>query len=157
MPDTASDSLARRVDRLESRAALRDLVTDYCQGFDRRDWNRFIAIWWEDCIWEIGPPFGRFDGHAGITRAVREILYPAWRETHHLTTNLRLWFDDDDHARGECDVDCMGADPQGVVQMVGATYRDDFERRGGVWRIRRRAVQMHYFNPMPGAQMTAPV
>jgi len=39
------DTLVRRIDELESRAALRDLVTDYCLGFDNRDWDRFIAIW----------------------------------------------------------------------------------------------------------------
>ena len=50
--------LERRVDELESRAAMRDLVTDYCQGFDNLDWERFIGAWWEDAVWEIGPPFG---------------------------------------------------------------------------------------------------
>ena len=148
--------LLGRVDELESRAAMRDLVTDYCIGFDKHDWDRFIAIWHEDAVWEIGPPFGSFLGHQGIREAVFDVLYPAWRETHHLTTNLRLTFADPDHARGECDVDCMGANPEGVVQMVGATYTDDFERRAGVWKIQRRAVTMHYFNAMPGLDMSKP-
>lgn len=39
------DALLSRIDELESRSALRDLVTDYCLGFDNRDWDRFIAIW----------------------------------------------------------------------------------------------------------------
>jgi 3-phenylpropionate/cinnamic acid dioxygenase small subunit len=155
-PAAMIEALARRVEELESRAALRDLVSDYCHGFDKRDWDRFIGIWWEDCVWNIGPPFGSFEGHAGVRRAVYEVLYPAWRETHHLTTNLRLWFDAADAARGECDVDCMGAAPSGEVRMIGATYRDRFERRGGVWRIARRDVVMHYFNPLPGASMSPP-
>jgi hypothetical protein len=50
----------------------------------------------------------------------------------------------------------MGATPDDVVQMINATYTDDFERRGGVWRIVRRKVKMHYFNPVPNAQMSAP-
>jgi gamma-hexachlorocyclohexane dehydrochlorinase len=148
--------LLARVDELESRAALRDLVSDYCIGFDRHDWNRFIAIWHEDAVWAIGDPFGDFVGHEGIREAVFEVLYPAWRETNHLTTNLRIAFSDADHAVASCDVDCMGASPDGVVQMVGATYKDTFERRQGVWKIARRDVQMHYFNPIPGAEMTSP-
>ena len=36
------DGLLSRIDELESRAALRDLVTDYCLGFDNHDWGRFI-------------------------------------------------------------------------------------------------------------------
>ena len=150
------DTLVRRIDELESRAALRDLVTDYCIGFDNRDWDRFIAIWHRDAVWEIGPPFGTFNGHEGIREAVFEILYPVWRETHHLASNLLLKFDDPDHARGVCNVDCMGATLDDVVQMISATYRDDFERRDGVWKIAKRHVTIHYFNPIPGAQMSMP-
>ena len=150
------DTLVRRIDELESRAALRDLVTDYCLGFDNRDWDRFIAIWHPDAVWEIGPPFCTFNGHDGIREAVIEILYPLWRETHHLATNLSLTFDDPDHARGVCNVDCMGATVDDVVQMISATYSDDFERRDGVWKIAKRHVTIHYFNPIPDAKMSAP-
>jgi gamma-hexachlorocyclohexane dehydrochlorinase len=150
------DQLTRRIDELESRAALGDLVTDYCQGFDNHDWDRFISIWHEDAVWDIGPPFGVFEGHEGISKAVHEVLYPVWRETHHLTSNLRLTFRDADHARGVCDVDCMGATKDDVVQMISATYTDDFERRDGVWKIAKRSVVIHYFNPIPGAEMSAP-
>lgn len=150
------EALLRRVDELESRAAMRDLVSDYCIGFDRHDWDRFISIWHEDAVWAIGEPFGDFVGHEGIREAVFDVLYPAWRETNHLTTNLRIVFSDADHAVGSSDVDCMGANPEGVVQMVGATYTDAFERRDGVWKIARRDVRMHYFNPIPGVEMSAP-
>jgi gamma-hexachlorocyclohexane dehydrochlorinase len=150
------DAALRRIDELESRVAIRDLVTDYCIGFDTHDWNRFISIWHADAVWEIGPPFGNFTGHAGIKKVVDEVLYAVWRETHHLTTNLRVTFQDADHAHGICNVDCMGATKDNVVQMINATYTDEFERRDGVWKIAKRNVVMHYFNPVPGAQMSAP-
>lgn len=150
------DALTRRIDELESRAALRDLVTDYCLGFDNHDWDRFISVWHPDAVWEIGSPFGTFNDHEGIREAVYDILYPVWRETHHLTSNLRLTFNDPDHAQGISNVDCMGATKDDVVQMVNATYTDNFERRDGVWKIAKRHVVIHYFNPVPGAAMTAP-
>jgi gamma-hexachlorocyclohexane dehydrochlorinase len=153
---SALEALLLRVDELESRMAMRDLVTDYCLGFDTRDWDRFIGIWHPDAVWEIGPPFGTFVGHEGIRQAVFDVLYPVWRETHHLTSNLRITFQDADHARGVCNVDCMGATVDDVVQMISATYTDDFERRGGSWKIARRQVEIHYFNPVPGAEMSAP-
>lgn len=150
------DAALRRIDELESRVAFRDLVTDYCIGFDTHDLDRFMAIWHEDATWEIGPPFGTFAGQREIRRAVEEVLYPVWRETHHITSNLRVTFVDPDHASGVCNVDCMGATKDNVVQMINATYTDDFERRAGAWKIARRAVTMHYFNPIPGAQMSRP-
>lgn len=150
------EALERRLDELESRAALRDLITDYCRGFDTHNWEQFISIWHEDAIWEIGPPFGTFEGHEGIRSAVVDVLYPAWRETHHLTSNLKVSFNGPDHALGICDVDCMGATTDDIVQMISATYTDNFERRDGVWKIAKRHVVIHYFNPIPGAQMAAP-
>jgi ketosteroid isomerase-like protein len=154
--DMTLEGLTARIDQLESRNAMRDLVTDYCHGFDKRDWPRFLNIWWEDCVWDIGSPFGSFAGHEGIRAAVKDILWPFWRETHHLTTNLKIWFDDADHARGESDVDCTGASMDDQPQMISATYRDKFERRKGIWKIRNRDVTLHYFNPIPGAKMSPP-
>lgn len=135
---------------------MRDLVTDYCVGFDTQDWDKFISIWHEDAVWDIGPPFGTFSGHEGIRKAVYAVLYPVWRETHHFCSNSKIEFSDTQHAHGSCNVDCMGANKDDVVQMIDATYTDDFERRDGVWKIARRVVTMHYFNPIPGVEMSAP-
>lgn len=150
-------TLLARVDELESRIALRDLVSNYCHGFDKRDFDRFLSIWWEDCVWDVGPPFGRFESHQGIRNAIHDVLWPAWRQSQHLTTNLYIEFDDPDNARGVCDVDCMGllmdADE---CQVVGATYRDHFQRREGSWRILERKVEIHYFNPLPGSTLSKP-
>ena len=112
------EALARRIDEIESRNAMRDLVSNYCHGFDRRDWDCFIGIWHEDAVWDIGPLFGEFHGHEGIQKAVQEILYPVWRESHHLTTNLSITFVDDDHANyldGDWDENDGHGDPGGHV------------------------------------------
>ena len=149
--------LQARVDELESRSAIRDLVSDYCHGFDKRDYGRFLAIWWPDCVWDIGPPFGTFEGHEGIQRAIHDVLWPAWHESHHLTTNLRIDFTGADTAASVCDVDCVGTlAGEEVCQIVGATYSDSLQRRDGQWKILRRKVQIHYFNPVPGTTLSAP-
>ena len=150
------ERLVDRIDRLESRMACQDLTSDYCHGFDKRDWERFLSIWWDDCVWDIGPPFGSFTAHAGIERAVKEVLWPAWRQSHHYTTNFEIDFNGADRARGVCDVDCIGTTSDGAAQTVAATYRDRFERRGGVWKIARRDVAIHHFNPIPDLALTRP-
>ena len=151
------EALLARIDRLESHQAIVDLASEYCHGFDKRDFDRFLAIWWEDCVWNIGPPFGVFEGHAGIREAVIDVLWPAWDESHHLATNNVIHFDGADRAHSVCDVDCVGrlAD-ESVCQIVGATYADQLERRDGVWRIRQRDVMIHYFNPVNGTTLVTP-
>ena len=150
-------ALMARLDELESREAIRTLAFDYCHGFDKRDYPQFLSIWWDDCVWDIGPPFGRFEGHPGIYEAVTEVLWPAWRETHHLTSNNHIEFTSSDVAHSVCDVDCMGVlSGEQVCQVVGATYADQLERRDGVWKISQRTVTIHYFNPVPGTVLAAP-
>ena len=150
-------ALAARIDRLESRQAIRDLVSDYCHGFDKREFERFLAIWWQDCSWDIGPPFGSFSDHDGIRTAIHDVLWPAWAHSLHLTTNLRVAFEDNNHATGVSDVHCVGSlAGETTCTVVGASYFDHYERRGDTWKILRRAVTIHYFNPVPGAELSPP-
>lgn len=151
-----TQSIEQRLDHVESRLALLDLTSDYCHGFDKRDMDRFLAIWWEDAVWDIGPPFGNFEGHEGVIRAVVEILWPAWAQSTHYTTNLRLTAFEGDTAEGMCDVYCIGNSIEGQAQTVAATYTDRFERRDGVWKIAKRKVTMHHFNPLVGITLSAP-
>ncbi|MFT6285345.1 MAG: 3-phenylpropionate/cinnamic acid dioxygenase small subunit [Alcanivorax sp.] len=154
---TAIADILSRVTELESRTAIRDLVSDYCHGFDKRDYGRFLSIWSKNCAWEIGPPFGRFQGHAGIHEAIHNVLWPAWDETHHLTTNLRIEFQDENNATSLCDVDCMGKlSGESICTVVGASYSDILAREAEGWKIVQRDVQIHYFNPIPGAVLSAP-
>ena len=151
------ESLIARVDELESRACIRDLASHYCHGFDKRDFERFLSIWWPDCVWDIGPPFGKFEGHQGIHTAIHDVLWPAWHESHHLTTNLVIDFTDPDNATSVCDVDCVGTlTTEPTCQMVGATYTDTLQRREGVWKIKKRAVKIHYFNPVTDTALATP-
>jgi gamma-hexachlorocyclohexane dehydrochlorinase len=151
-----TQALEQRLDWLETRLALQDLVSDYCLGFDKRDMARFIAIWWPDAVWEIGPPFGDFVGHDGVNRAVYDILWPAWGTSTHYTTNLRVTPVSVDVAEGICDVYCIGNSSDGQAQTVAATYTDRFERRDGVWKIARRKVTMQHFSPLTGITLSAP-
>lgn len=152
-----SESLAARLDQLESRFAIIDLTTAYCHGFDKRDFDLFLSIWSEDCVWNIGPPFGSFSGHAGIREAVHDVLWPAWAESHHLSTNHVVEFQGVDDATCVCDVDCIGTLTSGPeCQMVGATYSDRLQRRNGCWQIVQRDVTIHYFNAVAGTVLQAP-
>ena len=149
-------TIESRLAQLEDRFALQDLASDYCLGFDKRDFDRFLAIWWPDARWEIGPPFGNFEGHEGITRAVKEILWPAWLQSTHYTTNLRVAPEAPTLVHGVCDVYCIGTTSDGQAQTVSATYSDRFEKRGDVWKIAVRKVTMHHFSPLVGITLAAP-
>lgn len=149
--------IVRRLDEQESRVAIADLAFNYCHGFDKRDLDRFLGIWWDDCVWNIGPPFGSFSGHAGIREAIHDVLWPAWDQSQHITSNLVISFSDADHASSVCDVDCTGLLAGSTeATFVGATYSDRLERRDGVWKIAERKVAIHYFNSFSGTELSRP-
>ena len=152
-----SDELIARLDRLESRHHIEALVSNYCHGFDKRNYERFLSIWWDDCLWKIGPPFGDFKGHDGIHEAIHEVLWPAWAQSQHVTSNLVVEFTGPDTAIGLCDVDCMGLLTDSTeATFVGATYKDNYARRDGIWRIFEREVTIHYFNQFEDTTLSAP-
>ncbi len=154
--ELAPFGLDERIDQIESRWALHDLVSNYCHGVDKHDIDLFMSIWHHDAGWRIGPPIGDFFGAADIRHALEDVIWPAWRETHHWTTNLTVAFDGPDSAHGVCDVTCDGATPDDVMQLVSATYTDRFERRAGTWAIAERDVVIHYFSAVPGVDLAPP-
>jgi len=152
-----SEELLQRIDRLESRVDINGLVSDYCHGFDKRKEEVFMAIWAEDCVWNIGPPFGSFEGLAGVRHALLDVLWPAWDLSQHVTSNLVIDFVDYHTAVSRCDVDCTGrlaASPDAT--FVGASYYDRLVRRDGVWKIQQRDVAIHYFNGFSGTTLSPP-
>ncbi|MGW8813438.1 nuclear transport factor 2 family protein [Gordonia terrae] len=145
-------SLAARVDRLESRAAITKLMADYCHGIDKRDLELFSSVWHPDAVLGMGEGLGAHDGIDAIEHFVRDLVWvELLPESHHWTTNLSLDFDDADRARAVSDVLAAATDASGVRVTIAATYRDRFERRDGVWRFARRDSQIHYQLPVAEA------
>jgi gamma-hexachlorocyclohexane dehydrochlorinase len=131
-----------KLDYAVSRFALQDLSSDYCHGFDKHDYDRLLEIWWEDAVLEMGPPYGTFEGRASIMKAVEAVLWPAWKSTAHFTTNHTIVFSGTDTACGLCDVFCLGTTAAGESVTITASYHDEFERRKGIWRFRKRRISV---------------
>lgn len=143
--------LLARVDELESRTVLGDLVSDYCRGFDKGDWSLFRSVWHDDATWEPGAGVDPVKGTEAIRAAAETMREASWRTSHHLTSNLKVVFDDLDHAHGTCNLDCTGITPDGIAVVVRATYHDSFERRDRAWKIAKRRMELHFFQQISGA------
>ncbi|WP_280342004.1 nuclear transport factor 2 family protein [Nocardia neocaledoniensis] len=138
MPDNEL-SLVERIDLLESRAALNDLVANYCHGMDKHDLDLFLSIWHPDAEFLPGEPFGAFRGTNEIKRATTDLIWTGLPHTRHLTMNFVPQIDGD-RAIGRADVSGEATDPSGTTAVISASYEDVFERRDGVWRISERRI-----------------
>lgn len=131
------DDLAARLDRVEAELALHRLVAEYCIGADHRDLERWAAVWTADAVWEPDPA-SRLVGREAICGAVQH-QWRAFPIMHHVTGNHVVDIDGD-RATGRADVVAMIQTSDGRWILAGATYRDDYRRHGGAWRIARRRV-----------------
>lgn len=139
--------LASRLDRVESELAIRRLAHEYCHGADKKDIDRWRAVWADDAVWVLG---GDRDavGVVAICEAVRR-QWDAFEQMHHWTANLVVAIDGDT-AIGEADVDVSVEVTPGVWVRGGATYRDTYVRRDEVWKIARREPgRDFYMDPLP--------
>jgi ketosteroid isomerase-like protein len=128
---------ADRLDRLESIAAIRQLVARYALATDSRDLDGLVALFVDDV--QVGA-----DSHG--RDALREFFDRSLRDvgvTILFVGNHVIDFDDADHARGV--VYCRGeiqVDDRWVIQAI--QYRDTYERRDGTWFFARRKHLLWY-------------
>jgi SnoaL-like domain len=144
-----SDDILRRLQRLEDRAELRELVNRYCFAVDDGDWAGLLEMFTDQA--ELPPAVGR-DEVVGLLRSIRS----TYGRTIHAATGQTLSFADDDHATG---VVAARAELDIAGQTVLCQMRclDGYEREGGVWRFSRRSIRFSYAQPWAAmaASMTA--
>jgi uncharacterized protein (TIGR02246 family) len=138
-----------RIDELVAYEEIRRLVADYAHGVDKRDRDRFAAVWHEDAEWQPMPGGDWLKGRDAIVDA----LGPIWdgnRETHHWTSNHSIQVDGDS-ATGLVDLDCVLQTADAQWFRVAAAWHDDYERRGERWAIARRTIEIYHHLPIADA------
>ena len=136
--------LEARIERLEARAEIHDLMMAYGRTLDRRDFQAFEQLWARDAeyVQGSGPPAR---GPAAI-RAVLEAAF-ARNAAGVKVPNFHVFFNE---AIGPVDADratafsrsaFVAAGPEGALEVVvTAHYEDAFAREGGRWKFLRRVI-----------------
>lgn len=139
-------TIDERLDALESRSAIRNLVSEYAHAFDRRDRDLLKGLWHDDATFSLGEIGGPFHGPDGILEGA-EGLWAVNPVMHHWTANVVIHIDAD-RANGRCAVDVMVANVEDGPTQVGGSYEDTFERRDGVWKFVTREFTVDYWTPL---------
>jgi SnoaL-like domain len=129
--------LARRLDRVESELAIRQLPARYALAVDSRDLDAWVGLFVEnvDC--------GRFGSGR---EALRRFIDPGVRtfyRSHHQICGQTIDFTDADHATGT--VYCRAEhETRGKWIVMAICYFDQYERRDGRWYFARRREKHWY-------------
>jgi len=134
--------------QLLDRQAIADLIQRYSRTLDWLDDDGQAACYWPDAAIDYGFFTGTAAEFVPIVMQVERASQRRW----HLLGGLQLRFHDENRASGECYGIATGVretDGAWTGAMYGGRYLDEFERRGGEWRISARRYIMDWKAPLP--------
>jgi ketosteroid isomerase-like protein len=145
MAEETAASLAERIDALEARAAIADLIHDYARCIRRDEPEKVAALFTPDGVFEIRDGHPDRPGHTVRSRlegaaAIDAYLAPGKGKPHPipLIRNLMIEVAGDSAAANSV----MDARIFGTDHAVSGEYHDRFRRVGGRWLFASRTFTM---------------
>ncbi len=145
---TELDSLTRRVEQLESRVAIAELVSGYAVACDEHDIARLGTQFAEDAVMDSPSKLLVAQGRAQILDMfvhLFKIRGPGYHWTHDHFVN----FDGTDSNRATGVVLSHAETcPDHEVSVSGMRYDDQYRRIDGHWVFQKRVLKFLYYVPV---------
>jgi len=131
-------TIESRLKRIEDRAALRDVLTAYCNAVDSlSDMDGLLNCFTEDAVLDLsGISLPRFDGHSEIRKFFTQVFHDMSHHAHY-ATNFTVDKLDGGSATCRAAVLGTGATRDGRTVLVYVRYFLDFARTATGWKISR--------------------
>lgn len=134
------DTLAKRVQILEDREAIRALILAYGEAHDHRDYRTFADLFAKEGEWVGG--LGSAKGPQAIfelmNRTIGHNPQPNGSGTFHVMTNDQIKIDGDSASSVTKWIYITPADDGPPRMVLLGHYDDQFVRENGVWKFLRR-------------------
>lgn len=145
-PCAAQTSLAARLQVLEDKEEIRNLLIDYGRLLDARDFAGYSRLFAKDGEWSGG--FGTTQGPAAIQAFMeKNIPGPNSGHTYHILSNFEIQVHGDTAtAWSRWAYVTPGPDQKPVIAQ-GGRYDDTLVRENGHWKFKRRVAS----NDIPAA------
>jgi uncharacterized protein (TIGR02246 family) len=137
--------LLSRIDRVESRLDLRDLVSRYCKACDDRDLAAMADLFAPDGAVTTGDGSTRHEGRDAVIAMFAQ-SQTSMHMTNHWVHDHLLSFTSPDEASGTAFAH-VEANVNGTAMIGAIRYHDDYARCDGKWRFSKRHIEMIYFCP----------
>ena len=145
---TDLNDFARRIDRLEARAAIGELVSAYAIACDEHDMPRLTSLFTVDASFDSPSKLMVAQGREAIA-ALFVKLFQIRGPAFHWTHDRFVEFDESnpDRATGLV-LSHAETTPNGVVSIAAMRYDDVYRREGGRWLFARRTINFLYYVPV---------
>ncbi len=138
---SSADSASDRIQRLEDRAAIEELLVEYGRDLDHRDFAAYARLFASQGTWSGS--IGTFTGPAAIQAAMEKAfkrqaatVAPA---TFHLMTNFSVQVQGD-RATASSKWTFFRMSSSAPVPTLAGMYDDTFVREDGRWKFLRRVA-----------------
>ncbi len=138
---TADIQLVQRVQQLEDEKAIREVLVQYGEYLDARDYAAYSRLFAKDGVWTGG--FGSFTGPAAIEAMLVENLgapEPGFvnKSSFHLITTPVVDVQGDTATARSRYLFFTASEDGRPNALLAGRYEDEFVREEGGWKIRRR-------------------
>lgn len=142
------NALLARVERLESRAEIGDLVTRYAIACDEHDIDHLAALFTHDAVFDSPNGLMQANGRDAVIEMFCKVL--AIRGSgYHWTHDHMIRFDrGSDTAASGLLLSHAETTPGGVQSLVAMKYDDEYRVEGGRWRFAKRTISFLYYVPV---------
>ncbi|QBY01256.1 nuclear transport factor 2 family protein [Rhodophyticola sp. CCM32] len=137
-----------RLDRLEARAEISELVARYCKACDDRDVPMLRSLFTRDAVVKSQDGVMTAEGVDAVMQMYKG-RFDVLGISAHWTHDHILRFDDSDadHVTGEV-FGHAESHRNGVSLIASLRYTDDYLRQGGAWKFRSRTLAFLYYVPV---------
>ena len=135
-----------RLQRLEDRFAIQDLVAEYCRAIDDRDLDAFVDCFTADGVLRHRDGVMRLNGRDALRNYYAE-RFKQYGVTFHYPHAHVVRFDGPDAAHGWVSAHAeMGLAGEGWIAAF--RYTDRYRREEGRWRFAERELAAWYYLPL---------
>jgi len=122
---------------LEEKDAIRDLLASYCFHIDGGEYDKFVALFTEDAIFDIGP-LGKAHGREAIRKLIGNAGPSKFK---HCTINSIIRVNGNE-AHAESYLFVLNGGEHAISTSVAGRYEDQLVKQGDQWRFKVRKVHL---------------
>ncbi|MFB0613597.1 nuclear transport factor 2 family protein [Aurantiacibacter poecillastricola] len=139
--NTVSDELARQVQELQDEKEIREVLVEYGEFLDARDYASYASLFASNGVWIGG--FGTYTGPDAIEAMLEENMgsYPddyVNKENFHLNTTMVVDVNGDEATARSRYLFFTASDENRPVVALAGRYVDELVREDGEWKILTR-------------------
>ena len=143
--DYMNNELLKRIEVLESKDEIRELVSNYAESCDRQDLKALEKIFTVDA--EFDSPNGslKSKGRQSILDMYHDVFLsrgPSFHWTHDVSICIRS---DDNHLAEGTVYSHAETTRDGVASLAAMRYDDIYSKKEGSWKFLKRTINFFYY------------